>query len=86
VNYGILIFNAVYFGDSPTFQKKISSPRSESKCKPSKAPTEAVNRLNGAGFWLGLVFDSEDENDTFLRNVCFSLNYIASQPRSPLSS
>jgi hypothetical protein len=30
-----------------------------------------------AGFFLGLLFDSEDEGNIFLRNVGFSLNYMA---------
>jgi hypothetical protein len=39
-----------------------------------------------ADFLLGSVFDPEDEGDMFLRNVAFSTDYTALQPRRPLAS
>jgi hypothetical protein len=39
-----------------------------------------------AGFLLGLLFDLEDGGKMFMRNVGFSPNYGAMQPRRPYSS
>jgi hypothetical protein len=38
-----------------------------------------------AGFLLGLVFNPEDGNDIFLKNVRLSLKYMLLQPRRLLS-
>jgi hypothetical protein len=50
----------------PTFQRNISPPSSGSN-KPSKIPAELATCFH-AGILLGL-FDPEDGDDTFLRNV-----------------
>jgi hypothetical protein len=38
------------------------------------------------GFLLGLLFDPEEGDDIFLRNVSLSLKYTALRPRRPYSS
>jgi hypothetical protein len=45
-----------------------------------------ADRLLLVGFWLDLLFVSEDGGDIFLRNARFSSNYTALQPKGQYSS
>jgi hypothetical protein len=75
--YDPLGCNAIYFRRSlPTFRRDVSSPSSGSESKPRKKPT--INRVS---ILLDLLFDPEDGDDTFLRNVggCL-LKYAMLQP------
>jgi hypothetical protein len=58
----------------------ISPASSGLKSKLSKKPIEAgvAYRPASVGFFLFLVFDTENRSDMFLRNVGLSPNYTAS--------
>jgi hypothetical protein len=44
LEYGFLVFNALYFRENQTFQRSISPPSSGWKSKPNKNPAEAVGK------------------------------------------
>jgi hypothetical protein len=76
------------FGDSPTFRKNMSPPSSGSKSKPSRRRQQAegyVMKLSltpaSAGFFFGVLFDSEYRGNMFLRNLEASSKYMALYPR-----
>jgi hypothetical protein len=53
--YGLIRFDAVYFGESQTFRSNMSPPHSGTKSKPSKKPGEAggiMQRYNPEYFTL----------------------------------
>jgi hypothetical protein len=59
----------------------ISPQSSRSKNKQSNKPREVVGKLKFVGFLFGLLFDPEDGDEMFLRNVGMSSDYMVLHPR-----
>jgi hypothetical protein len=55
----------------PTFRRNISPPSSEMANKPTRNPSESMWQAESfhAGFLLDLLFDPEDGDKMFFRNV-----------------
>lgn len=69
--YGLLGCNTMQLRDSPTSQRNVSPPSSESKSIPYNKPAEADSKQG----LLGLLFNPDDGSNTLLRNIRLSPNY-----------
>jgi hypothetical protein len=79
--YGLLVSNAVKFGENQAFRRNIWPPSSGSKQETNTyLPPAYVN------FLLHLLLDLENGSDMFLRNAGLSAKYKELQPRRPYPS
>jgi hypothetical protein len=69
----------------PVIVKSTFSLRVEEKAKQENSTSRSTLSFPrvSAGFLFRLLFDPEDGDDIFLRNIGFSPNYTALQPRGP---
>jgi hypothetical protein len=73
------LLNNIYSNQSVPHRKHITSPSTGSNKKSRKA---LLTTSYHAGFLLGLIFETEDRGDIFLRNVGWlSTDYTALYPR-----
>jgi hypothetical protein len=82
--YTALGCNALYFGDSQTFRRNISTSSSGSKGMPNEKPEEGGGKLSPDDFLLGLFLYPEDGGHIILLNDSLSLTYTALQLRRPV--
>jgi hypothetical protein len=52
--------NAIYFGETLTFRRKLSPASSGSMCKPRQKQAETDGKVMWCGFMLFLLFHPED--------------------------
>jgi hypothetical protein len=77
-DYFLLGYDAMKFGNIPTFRRNLSHTSSQMKSKSSK---KALRSRRLGVFLLVLVFDHEDGSGMLFRNFTLIPNYRVLQPR-----